>query len=517
MATARELELKLAIAPEDARRLQQAGPLSAQPASREHQESIYFDTPEHELRKAGLSLRVRRSGRSVTQTVKSRSNSAGLFVRDEWEMPVKAMKPELDGAVAGPIGALSGTAGRLDPIARIKIDRTNWKIAGPCDLVEISLDQGAIRAGRSTREVSGLELELKHGSQKALFDLCKLLSRRVPLRLDVLSKGELAEALAEGRLNKPAKAGRVAVDAGMTIAEGFTLIVLSCLRHLRVNEDLLVDRRDPEALHQVRVATRRLLSAFLLFRPIVRGRRYRKLEKEFHWFSSTFGEVRNLDAFIDMIEGEGPHVEQLRNSRDLAYDRLIALLRSSRLPKLMIGLVRWLFIGKWRERHEAGAPLESFLAWRLDKSWARIADSGSRLPIMDEKERHRFRISVKHFRYALDFARGLHRGRKQKRKPFRHALEGLQEELGLLNDRRVGERLAARNGCRVAALDDPQIQSNLLAGAERDFKDLLAVGPYWRGPPPRRRAAAGARRRGAAAPPGASRRRAPRSGGSARG
>ncbi|MFL6763308.1 MAG: CHAD domain-containing protein [Sphingomicrobium sp.] len=517
MPTTRELELKLMIAPEDAKRLRLGGPLAAQPASREHQESIYFDTAEYELRKAGLSLRVRRSGDHLIQTVKSRANGAGLFERDEWEMPVRAMKPELDCKSSGPISSLSGNAGKLDPIACIEIDRTSWRIAGKCDLVEISLDRGVIRAGPSTAKISGLELELKHGSEEVLFDLCEALSKRVPLRLDVRSKAELAEALAEGWLGKPTKAGRVDVGRGMTVGQGFTLIVLSCLRHLRLNEDLFVDRRDPEALHQVRVATRRLLSAFQLFRPIVDGKRYRKLTRELHWFSSSFGEVRNLDTFIDMAEGEGPRIDRLRKVRERAYDRLIALLQTPKLPRLMIAMLRWLFIGRWRGRSDASSPLASFLAWRLDKSWARISDLGPKLRAMSGKERHRFRLRVKRFRYALDFTRGLHRAKKLERKPFRRALAGLQDRLGLLNDRRAAEPLSVRWRCHVPSLDDWNAEADLLTRAEQDFKELLAIGPYWRGTNPRRRAAAGARRRASAAPPGAFRTRAPRSGGSARG
>ncbi|MFL6785537.1 MAG: CHAD domain-containing protein [Sphingomicrobium sp.] len=183
----------------------------------------------------------------------------------------------------------------------------------------------------------------------------------------------------------------------------------------------------------------------------------------------------------------------------------------------MIAMLRWLFIGRWRGRSDASSPLASFLAWRLDKSWARISDLGPKLRAMSGKERHRFRLRVKRFRYALDFTRGLHRAKKLERKPFRRALAGLQDRLGLLNDRRAAEPLSVRWRCHVPSLDDWNAEADLLTRAEQDFKELLAIGPYWRGTNPRRRAATGARRRASAAPPGAFRTRAPRSGGSARG
>src|SRR4051812_45184644 len=70
-----------------------------------------------------------------------------------------------------------------------------------------------------------------------------------------------------GRVTKAPKAE---VHPDMSVAEGFTAIVLSCLEHFRSNESAFVDERDPEALHQLRVATRRLRTALDLFRPVLR-------------------------------------------------------------------------------------------------------------------------------------------------------------------------------------------------------------------------------------------------------
>ena len=39
--------------------------------------SVYFDTPEHALKKAGISLRLRRDGRHWTQTVKTSAQPHG--------------------------------------------------------------------------------------------------------------------------------------------------------------------------------------------------------------------------------------------------------------------------------------------------------------------------------------------------------------------------------------------------------------------------------------------------------
>jgi inorganic triphosphatase YgiF len=59
--------------------------------------SIYFDADGHKLRRKVVSLRVRRFGRRVVQTVKQENEtSAGLFNRNEWEQDIRDGHPELD-------------------------------------------------------------------------------------------------------------------------------------------------------------------------------------------------------------------------------------------------------------------------------------------------------------------------------------------------------------------------------------------------------------------------------------
>ena len=60
------------------------------------QESTYFDTPDHALARAGLSLRVRRSGRRHKQTIKADGSAAGMLVRSEWEREIAGNQPVLD-------------------------------------------------------------------------------------------------------------------------------------------------------------------------------------------------------------------------------------------------------------------------------------------------------------------------------------------------------------------------------------------------------------------------------------
>src|SRR6478672_8949082 len=201
MTMHREIELKLELAPKDADRLRAVPPLALTPASQQHQRSAYFDTPRRKLRKAGFTLRVRRSGGRMIQTVKASGNGAGLFERDEWEAPVRAMKPDLDAARCTPLADLltSKTEDRLQLVATIEVDRTSWKITDADDLIEVTFDAGVVSAGEAHQPISELELELKQGSEKALFGLCERIGGQVPLRLGVLTKAERAVTVGDGK------------------------------------------------------------------------------------------------------------------------------------------------------------------------------------------------------------------------------------------------------------------------------------------------------------------------------
>ena len=206
--------------------------------------------------------------------------------------------------------------------------------------------------------------------------------------------------------------------------------------------------------------------------------------------------------------------EQVKRQREESYDRVVAMLDSPRFLGMMLNLVRWLFIGKWRERAPSQLPLGSFAARRLQKDWARLAGERS-LSKMREKQRHQFRLRTK-FRYALEFLRSINPGAKHDAKPFHAALEALQDELGQLNDMVIAKRLAAAGGIPADGLID-EARAGMLERIDRRYAELLAIGPYWRPNAPRRPEAAAARRQDATKPPAASRRRGPRSAGSAPG
>jgi triphosphatase len=286
--------------------------------------------------------------------------------------------------------------------------------------------------------------------------------------------------LAKAGRGRVTKAPKADVHLDMSVADGFTAIVLSCLEHFRSNEWAFVDERDPEALHQLRVATRRLRTALDLFRPILRrSGRYRKLRKEWRRVSRSLGEVRNLDVALTLLDSRCAD-QLLKQTRDDAYGRIGDMLNASPFRDMRLGMARWLASGGWRRSTSAGTPLESFCLWRFDKAWTRLRAWDSLFSAMPDDRRHRFRVRLKQLRYSLDFLRPLHRGWKEERKAFRSSIEALQDDLGILNDLSMAEHMAALNGCSIAKGSDSRSPAAILESAEQHRQELLEAGPYWR-------------------------------------
>jgi triphosphatase len=483
-----EVELKFDVEPGSVEQLRATPILAAATAHSYASESLYFDTPDGALRKAGISLRVRRSGGRNIQTAKrKRGDAAGLFVREEWEAEVPRFDLDLDAFAPGLVRRLLGKADRsaLRPLVRTRFTRTSWQIAHRGSLIEVVLDEGMVGAGRRQTPLTELELELKQGKPAALFDLAEEIGRAAPLRLGTLSKNERGYALAERRLGRPAKADTLRLDPEMSEADAFRTVASACLRHFRLNEIALLAARDPEALHQARVALRRLRSAMTLFRHAVRGKDYQHLRQELRWFAGQFGEARNLDVLLGP-DAPPPFADDsglraaLQAEREAAYDRVMAAIASDRARALVLRLALWIELGGWRFKPRAAGNVRALATHQLERQWRKVRRNGAALGRLDDDSEHQLRIDIKKLRYAAEFLASLYPTKPQagRCRSFIAALKELQERLGIANDRRIANAVAAR----LAPGDTlPPLPEMSAKAAENAFRRAAAAAGYWLG------------------------------------
>lgn len=487
----REVELKFDVEPGGVALIRDASVLAAAASEGQAHETIYFDTSDAALRRAGFSLRVRRSGGRFVQTVKrKRGPAAGLFVRQEWERKVAGFALDRGALASTPLKRVLKAKGSLPLVAvmRTRFRRTAWLLDHKGSRIEVVLDEGKVRSGKAEAPLCELELELVDGKPRALFDLAGEIGRAAPLRLGVLTKAERGQALAEGALGRPARAEPVGLAAPLTEGDAFRAVAHSCLRHYRLNEIVLLASPDADALHQARIALRRLRSAFSLFRQTARGKEYQQLREELGWLAGQFGDARNLDVLLSGQSGL-PDKDLLRarliKARAKAYAHFGAALRSDRARALMLRLALWIEIGPWRFRERAARDLTALATHQLERQWRKVRRHSMKLGKLDAQARHQLRIDVKKLRYAAEFLAGLWEKKPKlaKRDRFIAALKDLQDRLGDLNDAEAAEAMTARLAPGLRGSAD-RIMRRALAGegiaaAEDALDRASAAAGYW--------------------------------------
>lgn len=473
-----EVELKFELDGRAAKEVRRHGLLAEAAHQTQSQTSVYFDTDDGEVHKAGYSLRVRRVGDCFTQTVKTNGGSAGLFNRGEWEAPVEQMAPDSKALDRTPLGKIKKLDRKAEPVVCSDVERTTWLIDRDGSVIEAVLDSGTVSAGDEEAKFHELELELKAGETKALFDFAQEMGRDVPLQVGVLSKEERGQMLAEGGFGHEQKASVLDIAKSMDAGQVFAVIVHECIRHFRLNEALIVSERDPKALHQARVALRRLRTAFSLFRPAIRQASLEPLRMELREFLTPFGEARNLDVFLDKHGDElgWRDRRKLTSAQAKTYDRVIDTLNAQRSRDMVLDLVEWTASGDWR-KDAASAPIGEFAGPRFDAVWQKVKRNGARLGDLEEHQLHRLRINVKKLRYAVDFLAPLYP--KKRVRKFASSLEEMQDCLGLIHDDMVSRQIVADFALSETGRTDVTNRSRQLKAMETRFKQLKRVGRFW--------------------------------------
>jgi len=478
-----EIELKLELTRDAAERIEASGVLPGNP-QKARQTSIYFDTPDRDLQKAGFSLRIRRSGRKRIQTVKaSGPGAAGLFARSEWERPVRDDRPILDHEV--PIPALLGdVAETVAPAFEVKIDRHSWIVVEGDATIELVVDRGEAIAGERRSPICEIELELKSGDPAALFAFARKLDAVAPVRLGVLTKSERGYRLT-GPLPTMAKAEAVKLADDMTAAQALRQIMQSCIRHFRLNEAILLGNRDADALHQARIALRRLRSAFSIFKPMI-GNDGAALREGLRWLASQLGEARNFDVLLERAEPGALH-DRIAMAREAAYARVQEALSSPRARTLMLDLAEWVAGSDRPAFHdENGArPARLFAVNALDRLRRKVRRGGRDLAKGDDEARHAVRKNAKKLRYAAEFFAKLFERKKERRRHrrFVSALEALQDQLGALNDLVTAPRLLEKLGitqAEASRLSAQDRKKHLIGAAEDAYEELFDTKRFWR-------------------------------------
>jgi inorganic triphosphatase YgiF len=507
-----EIELKFLIAPEASTDI--LARLEGQEAVRQL-DATYFDTVDHALRKAGYGLRVRDGENGRKQTLKSAS-SGGVFARGEWESAVVGPEPDRELLAKTPAAkAVNGDA--LVPVFTTNVRRVTRLIQRDGAVIEAALDQGELLADQRRVGVSELELELKSGAARVLFDLARDLAAHAPLRLSLVSKAERGYALALGEAEGPRAEAILKRDA--TTGEALQALGRAALDRLCAAAEALRARPGPERVHKLRVAARRFRALLSTFKALAADPAAREVKAELKWLADELGAARNLDVFVADVwrpaaedqaapdpRGEPNEAAQaearalaafgkaLLASQTQAYARADAAVDSARFRALAIEAAAWLEAGAWttdkRLEKTRDRPAVTFAAEALEKRRRRIRKDGRDLAALSPEDRHHLRIRGKKLRYAVDDLGGLFLDHPKRLERFSEATRGLQDSLGLLNDLAVREALArdvalscddseAAFAAGLLTAGRTEQEAELLAAAQGAYVSFAEAKPFW--------------------------------------
>jgi inorganic triphosphatase YgiF len=468
-----EIELKLALPASNLssleKQLARTPVLARRKATHLHLHNVYYDTPEHILRRERVALRVRRIGSVAKpqwlQTLKmgGRSDSA-LSQRGEWEAPVPSAELALQALKATPWSAIDpdGTVFRaLAPCFVTTFDRTSWSVRRrDGNVVEVSLDVGQIAVGDKSALICELELELLAGQPTALFDIAQQIAHTIAVMPLNMSKAERGYALAQDCLNAPLHAQPPSLTSNMPLLDAAQRVLSEMFCQFTTNLNALRTSDDPEVVHQARVGWRRFRSARRLFKPVLAVDAVPSWQS-LHSLLVFMGELRDLDVartetlppLADAYtEGDARREEKWRamaqaltHAAMLQRKSIRYALEAPAIGSALLATTQWL--------EELSAPKGSGDA-RVDlktslRRWARrrIVRLHDQLKVAlrdsaNPDGQHRVRILSKRMRYGIEALRPLLPKRHTKR--WYPQATNLQTSIGAIRDVMQAGVLAAK-------------------------------------------------------------------------
>ena len=453
----KEIELKLRATPEDIAALRKHPHFAStlHDPTREKLISVYFDTDNHFLRDHGVTLRVRHIDGKRVQTVKTANCGSGFFERLEWEQAIEGDRPDLSrlkDTALGPIYTDDDVRNSLNPVFETRIERTSHHLNKNGADIIMAFDEGQIVSTDSSCPVSEIELELKHGNPAELFKIARDIINIVPAQIDVKSKPERGYELLEKASVGAEMACDPELNARISTGRAFTLIGRACLRHLVANVPAMISR-DADALHQIRVALRRLRAAISLFSKVVSDNRVNMIKTELRWLARECGPARDFDTLL--IEVLRPLRKQHSNEPGLVsiskmferkrlkgYQQALAAVQSAQFRILVLDTAEWIEAGPWSMSEDAlmglrrDMPIKLYTAEQLSQRSRKIRRRGAKISDLNPEQLHRLRIQIKKTRYAVEFFSSLYQSKKSAKrcKEIRSSLAQLQNYLGGVND-----------------------------------------------------------------------------------
>ncbi len=407
--------------------------------------AVYYDTDDLRLLRWGVTLRRREGGDDAGWHLKLPVSDG---VRDEVRLPLTA---GASGRVPQPLAELVTALHRgaaLKPVATLRTQRRPTLLLDDESqpFAELVDDTVAILDGVRFRELEVEALRSDVADHLHAVAACLIDHGAVPGSLP-----KVATALGS-RVHAPPdvpvlRRPRPKDPAGDAVRAHLATHVQRFMQ-----EDIRVRRNLPDAVHQMRVAARRLRSGLKVFAPLVDSEWASRLRKELSWAADGLGEMRDTEVLLHRLTdhaaslpseqadlASGAVDKQLRARMADAQAQATARLNSRRHRELLVALVAAVEDPHLTER--ARERCRDVLPPLVEHSWRALVKDAKHLHSDSPAvEWHQTRIAAKRTRYAAEAVAPI---LGKRTKAFAHAVAQVTDVLGDQHDAMVCQRALA--------------------------------------------------------------------------
>lgn len=360
--------------------------------------STYYDTPQYDLAHAGITLRHR-----VERGKKA------------WQLKLPLMKDRqevemVDGQSIPPATFRDLLFLHLGPrqlaqVATLRVWRAGVRVRmDKAPVADVTIDHvSVVKNGAVLQRFRELEIEQVNGKENTLPDLERQLRRAGAENHD--GRPKLFRAL-----SLPAPSPEPPPGPDAPVLDHVKRALARHLRWLLAHDPGTRLGREPESLHQMRVATRQLRAVLRAARPLLLPEWADSLQDELRWLGQLLGPARDLDVqlayfreesaaldardrrplaqFIAHLETQRNHVQEvlLRELKSARYLDLIRRLQQATVDPTVV---------------ESAVTLHDLATRAFKKLRKVIRQVGSSL---SSAKIHEIRIKTKRARYATELA-----------------------------------------------------------------------------------------------------------------
>ena len=283
-----------------------------------HLQAVYFDTPAHDLARAGSTLRRRSGGTDAGWHLKIKGGEPGL--RHEFQGPIRGARPP---AALRQILPDALEHAPLIPVIRMNTTRVETPLLDPAGETLALISDDTVRVGRpdpldpnleqAAKEWREVEVERVSGSVSILKDVEDAFVAAGARPASYGSKLERALAEVGVKPSFESYSELVKVSAESLGASGTSVLTAGDVIMGFVSEQAgtiqsleeAVAADAPDSVHKVRVATRRLRSALQnyarLFDADAASGLVKTLRRELRWYAGVLGLARDGEVLLEHV------------------------------------------------------------------------------------------------------------------------------------------------------------------------------------------------------------------------